>query len=721
MKYIEQFDMTDCGAACLAMVASFFGKSISLAKIREKAGTDVVGTNINGLVKAAREYGLKATPLKGDKDAIKTTVPVPFIAHWHITNENDISSWQSHFVVVRKITKNRIEVWNPNPIEGKQKISYEEFFKFWTGYVIFFTTDTSFKKNKKESIIFKFYPIFLPHKKILFYSFLCSSLIIIFGIISSFYYKYVFDEVIFAKASYTLTTLSFGIMLSTITQTIVESVRKVLLSHFSYKTDLQLNFSYISHIFKLPLSFFESRKSGEILSRLGDLTKVKNTLSLVTISGLMDFFLLFLSGPILWKINSKLFSISLITVFVLSCVSVCFSRIYKRLYSKSMTENAEVESYLYESLNGASTVKAFDAEHIVYNEYEKRKMKATEIDWKINTTGIIQNLILGILNGSSGIFIYWIGSLNIISGSFSFGTLITFNALLGYFTNPFFRLVNMQNSIQEALVAARRVGEILELEQEQEDKQFYIKPKSIKGKIEFQNVTFSYGSRKPVYENLSLEIPSSQWTAFVGPSGCGKSTLAKLVLKLYEVEKGKILIDGYDISDIDMKYLRSSIGYVPQDIFLFSGTVEENIKLHYPEASLEEVIMVAKKAGADGFIQKLPKRYNTILGENGGGLSGGERQRLALARALLGKPSLIILDEATSSLDSISEIYIHNVIRNLKAEGISVILIAHRLTTVTACDKIFVMNEGKIIQEGSHDELLSQDGFYKTMWNGVYC
>ena len=384
-----------------------------------------------------------------------------------------------------------------------------------------------------------------------------------------------------------------------------------------------------------------------------------------------------------------------------------------------MSENADVQSYLFESINGVATVKALNAESLVHNEYEKKKMKAVSTGWKLNNYGIMQGFITGIINGVSGILVYWIGSSNIIAGTLSFGTLITFNSLLGYFTGPLFRLVNIQNDVQEALVAARRVGEVLELEREQVEGQKYIVPEKLSGHIQFKNVTFRYGSRLPLYEDFSLEIMPGTWNAFVGPSGSGKSTFVKLLLKFYEVEKGKIIIDGYDLRDLDTKSLRKKIGYVPQDIFLFSGTVAENIAMHNPDASLEEIIEAAQKAGAHDFIEKLPKRYETVLGEHGGGLSGGEKQRLALARALLGSPNLLILDEATSNLDTVSERQIHEVIKKLRDKNMTVILIAHRLSTVTGCDTIFVMEEGQIKESGRHRELLEYDSLYKKMWNGI--
>ena len=716
MKYRQQFDSSDCGAACLAMIASHFKKKLNIAEIRNYAGTDTEGTNFKGLVDAATKYDLKARAVKGEKKSISKKVPIPFIAHMHIQQSED--NWIDHYVVVRKIKKKKIEIWDPDPLYKKQRLTYEKFFECWTSYAIFFEPAADFKKSgKKESLLLKFIPVFLPHTKTLFFSFIASVLMLAFGIISSFYYKYVFDEVIYSKAAFSLHALTAGILLVTIIQSVVGTVRSVLLSHFSFKTDLQLNFSYLSHIFSLPLSFFESRKSGEVLSRLGDLDKIKQTLSSAALSGIMDVVMLIVSGPILFSINSKLFGISIATVLTASAVSVIYAKIYSNYYAKAMSQGAEVQSYLYESLNGVATVKALNAEQIVNIEYEKKKMTAVTTGWTLTRYGISQGLISGLISGISGILVYWIGCSAIIGGTMSFGTLITFNSLLGYFTGPLFRLINIQNQVQEALVAAERVGEILELEKEKDDTVKYMKPANIDGHIRFEDVTFAYGSRRPVYEHLSLEITAGSWTAFVGPSGSGKSTFVKLILKFYEAQEGRVFLDDNDIRDIDTSYLRSKIGYVPQDIFLFSGTIRENIALHNPDATLEDIIEVAKKAGAHEFIEKLPKRYETVLGEHGGGLSGGEKQRLALARALLGNPSLIILDEATSSLDTVSEMEIHKVIRQLRSDRISVILIAHRLTTVTGCDKIFVMKDGKIVEHGNHIQLLNEHGLYSEMWS----
>ena len=719
MRYRQQFDLTDCGAACLAMIASYFGKQVSVAQVREFTKTDTEGTNLQGLVDGAATMGLSAQAVKGNSNVLTPQTPVPFIAHIELDCSRD--EWSQHYVVVKKITPKYIEIWNPDPLEKKKRLNPNHFYKIWTGYAVFLKPTDNFSYEKKNSLLVRFLPLFFPHKKLLIYSFLASLLLMLFGLLTSFYYKYVYDEIIFSKSQLSLSSLSIGVMTIIIIQSIVTAIRSVFLTHLSYKVDMQLNFSYLSHILKLPINFFDSRKAGEILSRLGDLGTVKTTISNALLSGAMDLLMIMVSIPFLLNISSTLFMISTIAVIILSGIVFIFSKIYHRYYTKMMTSDAEVQSHLVESINGISTIKALNAENLVYKIYETKKVQSIKLSWKVANLTIVQNLITNLINGTSSILVFWLGSTLIIKDSFTLGTLLTFNSLLGYFTSPLFRLINMQTNLQEALVAAERVGEILELDQELKSSVSIMTQNQIQGDIEIQNLKFRYGTRQPLYEKLSLKIKQGSYVAIVGPSGCGKTTFAKLLLKFYEPEEGIIIINGYNIKDIDTQSLRSCIGYVPQDIFLFAGTVAENIALHSPESKMEEIMQAAQSSGASSFIDKLPNRYNSVLGEHGGGLSGGERQRLMLARAIMGKPKLLILDEATSNLDALSEVHINKSIGQLRESGTTVILIAHRLSTVKTCDKIFVMNDGKIVQEGRHESLVNQNGLYRTMWMEASC
>ena len=716
MKYIQQLDCTDCGAACLGMIASHFGKSLNIAEVRNVAGTDALGTNMYGMVTAAKHYGLTAHAVKGDMSILDRNTPTPFIAHEHIREDEKNFD---HYVVVAKITDTYIWVWNPDPLVRKKRISRGDFSKSWTGYALFAEPNAAFKSGKRQNLFLQFLPVFLPHKKELVFSFLASLLLILFGIAFSFYYKYIFDDVVYSNATSSLITLSLAMFVIMIFQAGVEAIRSVLLSHFSFKTNLQFNFSYIAHVLKMPLSFFESRKSGEILSRLSDLEKIKKTISGTALSSVMDIVMLLITAPLLLHINSQLFIVSLCSVLLLATSAVIFGKINRTYYSRILSQNADVQSYLFESINGVATVKAMNCESIVNAKYEELKMKATASSWELNRFSIGKACFSSLVRGCARITVILLGCMAIISGTFSLGALITFNTLLGYFTGPLYRIITAQNEIQEAIVAARRVGEILELDNEIDETKKYYQPEKIDGHIEFRDITFRYGSRCPVYEHFTLEIPPHSWTAFVGASGCGKSTLVKLLLKFYIPEEGSILIDGNNIFDMQPQYLRSVIGYVPQDIFMFSGTVADNIALHKPNASMSEIILAAQKAGAHEFIEQLPDRYNTMLNEHGGGLSGGEKQRLALARALVGNPQLLILDEATSNLDTVSESQIQTVLRQLKDDNITVIIIAHRLSTVRNCDTIYVLDDGDIVQSGTHEQLLSIEGLYRRMWEGV--
>ncbi|OJF76797.1 MAG: bacteriocin ABC transporter [Treponema sp. CETP13] len=717
MKYYQQLDETDCGAACLAMIASYYKKHKSITSIREIAGTDKNGTNLVGMVQAAQTMGFSTHALKGNKDALTKELPFPFIAHVAIKHNDLILQ---HFVVINKIANNKIEIWDPDETKKIYKLNIDKFEKIWTGYVLFLSPNHNFKQtNEKGNLLIKFLPLMKPYKNLLIMACFASLILVIFGILSALYTRYIIDEVLFSQAKFTLAAISVGMLVIIVLQAVMGAVRKILLTHFAYKIDLNLVFSYFTHVFHLPLHFFDSRKTGEILSRMQDIGKIQQTLSQGVVSVIMDTVMVLIVGPVLYATNKTLFGIIIVTVPFSSVILYVYSKLYKKQYRKLMENAADVQSCLVESVNGAATVKAMTCESTTIANYEKQQMEMTRTGWKAAHLQIYQSMFTELIKQISTIVIFWVGSLLIIKGNLSIGTLISFTALAGYFTNPLQRLVNLQAELQEAFVAADRLGEILELEVEQDDKSRLLQPDHFYGKIECTDVAFRYGTRRPVYEQLSFSINAGERVAFVGPSGCGKTTLVKLLLKFYESEKGKISFDNHDIRDLDAYYLRSHVGYVPQEIYLFSGTIADNIALHKADATLEEIATAAIKAGADEFIEKLPERYNTVIGERGADLSGGERQRLALARAIVGDPDILILDEATSNLDSVSEQLIKTTIENMKEKQLTTIIIAHRLSTVIDCDKIFVMDKGSIVQVGTHEDLKKEEGLYRQLWQGV--
>ncbi len=714
MKFIPQFDETDCGAACIAMIASHYGSNKSITTIREVAGTDREGTNLAGLLKASTNLGFAARAMKGESDSFNTALPVPFIAH---TKEKKDTGEILHFVVVISISKKHVTVLDPG--QGRIRYNRQCFLDKWTGYVVFLNPSSDFTPDKgHKNKLLRFLPLLKPHVKSLVFAGLSSLILIALGIIGSFYFRYLIDEVIFSKAEFTLNALSLGMVIIVVFQAVLGSVRSMILSHFSIRVDLRLIYSYLSHILQLPLAFFDSRKTGEILSRLGDVQNIRDALSQASVSVVMDTLMLLVVGPFLFLTNKTLFFIVLMTVPLSSLVVWIFSFYYKKQYRALKAESADVQSYLVEMVHGMPTVKAMNAQERVFWEFEKKQMKATMTGWATNKLSVLGGFLTDIIDGLGGTIFFWIGSFFILKGQMSLGTLISFNALAGYFTGPLQRLINLQPSLQEAFVSADRIGEILELDPEISGTERLITPEKIEGAIQVRDVTFQYGTRRPLFEKISLDIKPGEWVAFVGPSGCGKTTLVKMLLKFYKPISGNITIDGNNIEDIDTIHLRSKIGYVSQDVFLFSGTIWENIALHCPDASMEEIVEAAKRAQAHEFISELPQRYNTPLAERGASLSGGERQRLALSRAFLGKPEILIFDEATSNLDSISEHKIHEVLKSIRGQKITTIMNAHRLTTVVGCDRIFVIDKGMILQTGSHEELLAQEGLYQSLWKG---
>ena len=716
MTHIPQLDETDCGAACLAMIARHHKSHHSLTTIRETAGTDRQGTNLAGMIKAGQALGFDTKALKGTPEALTPELLSPFVAHIARPKEGT-GQVLLHFVVVAKITKKHLFVLDPG--EGKRRWTRDEFLKVWTGYVVFFTPNADFKPVKETKGLFsRFLPLLVPHAGTLVRVAVASLLLIVFGILGSLYFRYLIDEVLFSRAEFTLHVLGIGVVVLTLFQVLLGAVRNHLLLHFSLKVDFRLIFSYFRHVLRLPVGFFDSRKTGEILSRMEDAQHIRNALSQASVSVVMDTLMVVVVGVFLFFQSTTLFWIALATVPLSTLVIWLFAKPFAKKYREMMAQGADVQSYLVEAVAGNATVKALNAGDLVFREYEKRQMKAVWTGYRLGVTQNLQSLFVGLIDGWGGNVLFWVGSWYILQGQVSLGQLISFNALLGYFLGPLKNLLNLQPSLQQAFVAADRLGEILDLDEEIPAEGRWLKPDKFNGRLEVKDLSFRYGTRRLVLEGLDFAVEPGQWVAFVGASGCGKTTLVKLLLKFYKPEKGEVRLDGHNLEDLDTLHLRGRIGYVPQEIFLFSGTIAENIALHKPEASLEDIVASAEKAKAHDFIVDLPQRYNTVLAERGASLSGGERQRLALARALLGQPDLLIFDEATSNLDTLSEHEIHQTLDTLRGDKITTILIAHRLSTVVRCDQIFVMEKGRIVERGRHDDLKTAGGLYSRLWQG---
>ena len=719
---IKQHDITDCGGACLATISKQHGFKTSITKIREVAGTDKQGTNVYGVIKAAEKLGFTAKGVKGDKTAFFSQFPLPCIAHVIVDGS------LLHYVVIHKITKEKVIIADPG--KGIVKITPEEFFgevheenkppKYqWSGVLILLSPTESFQTGDETKGLFqRFFRLLKPQKRLLLHIFIASLILTILGILGSFYFKVLMDDILADGLLKTLHIVSSGVILLNLFKVLLGAVRSHLLLYLSQKLDITLLLGYYDHVLELPMNFFGTRKVGEIISRFNDASKVREAISGATLTIMIDTLMAIAGGIILYMQNGAMFGITIIVLILYFVIVFSFNKWYKLLNEKQMENNAQLTSYMIESLNGIQTVKAFNAERKVHLNTENKFIVLLRSIFKLSWVSNLQGSLVGFVEITGGIVILWIGGYQVIKGNLTIGQLITFNSLLAYFLTPVKNLINLQPQMQTAIVASDRLGEILDLELEKvrEDKKIAKIP--IDGDIRIKDITFRYGTRRPVLEHISMLIQKGECIALVGESGSGKTTLAKLLLNLYQPEKGEILLCDRNIQDIQLELLRKRIAYIPQETFLFSGSIMENLMLGAEDVTVDEVIEAAQKAQAHEFINELPLRYETRLEENGSNLSGGQRQRLAIARAILRKPDILIMDEATSNLDSITERAIEQTIEE-HLKHTTQIIIAHRLSTIRHCDCIYVMEHGQIVEQGNHEQLLQQKGRYARLWSQV--
>ena len=706
---VKQHDITDCGAACLATISKQHGFRTSITKIREVAGTDKQGTNAYGVIKAAEAIGFTAKGVKGNQEAFFSEFPLPCIAHVIVDGT------LLHYVVIHKISKKEVLVADPG--KGLVKYKPEDFFKIWSGVLILMVPAATFKKgNETKGLFSRFIGLLTPQKKLIINIFLTSLVYTLLGILGSFYFKLLLDDIVQYALEKTLHVISVGIIILYIFQTLLGAFRSHLMLYLSQKLDIPLILGYYQHVLGLPMNFFGTRKVGEIISRFMDASKVRDAISGATLTIMIDTLMAIAGAIILYLQNATLFVIALIIAAVYAIIVFSFNKPVKKINQEQMEQNAQLTSYLVESLNGIETVKSFNAEGEASLKTEGKFIKLLRSVFK---GGIISNFMGSITNITAligGVVILWVGAWNVIRGNMSIGQLITFNALLAYFLDPIKNLINLQPMMQTAIVASDRLGEIFDLSLERgENENKKIQPADLKGDIVINDIDFRYGTRALVLKDLSLTIKQGEKIAFVGESGSGKTTLVKLLMHLYPWEKGDITIKGYNVKDIAYDSLREKISYISQDIFMFSGTIRENLCLGREDASMDEIVKACKMAQAHEFINKFPLRYETYLEENAANLSGGQKQRLAIARAILKNPDVFIMDEATSNLDSISEKAIERTIETV-CKGVTTIIIAHRLSTIKRCDRIYVMDEGKIIEMGTHKELINKRGRYYELW-----
>ncbi|HFI0638092.1 TPA: peptide cleavage/export ABC transporter [Streptococcus suis] len=709
--FVPQIDARDCGVAALASIAKFYGSDYSLAHLRELAKTNKEGTTALGIVKAAKEMGFETRAIQADMGLFDMDdVPYPFIVH--VNKEGKLQ----HYYVVYHNKKDHLIIGDPDPTVKVTKMTKERFASEWTGVAIFLAPEPSYKPHKdKKNGLMSFLPLIFRQRSLIFYIVLASLLVTLINISGSYYLQGMLDEYIPNQMRSTLGILSVGLIITYILQQMMTFSRDYLLIVLSQRLSIDVILSYIRHIFELPMSFFATRRTGEVISRFTDANSIIDALASTILSLFLDVSILTIVGSVLLVQNTNLFLLSLISVPIYIIIIFAFMKPFEKMNNDVMQSNSMVSSAIIEDINGIETIKSLTSEESRYQKIDSEFVDYLDKSFNLSKYSILQGTLKQGAQLILNIIILWFGAQLVMNGHISVGQLITFNTLLSYFTNPLENIINLQTKLQSAKVANNRLNEVYLVESEFSNSQTLTDSQFLTGDIRFEDLSYKYGFGRDTLSDINLTIKQGDKVSLVGISGSGKTTLAKMIVNFFEPYKGRITINNNDLKLIDKKTLRQHINYLPQQAYIFSGSILENLTLGANQLiSQEDIIRACEIAEIRQDIEQMPTGYQTELSD-GAGLSGGQKQRIALARALLTKAPVLILDEATSGLDVLTE---KKVIDNLMdMADKTIIFVAHRLSISERTNQVIVLDQGKVIETGSHHELMTKQGFYHHLFS----
>ncbi len=665
------------------------------------------------MIEAAEKIGFQA---KGVRCSFESLFKIPRPAIIHVVVKDALH----HYVVLFKATRRYIEVMDP--AGGKMhRYSHDEFRKTWSGVLILLTPGMHFTKgNHRQSFAARLWELILPHRSIMLQVILGAMVYTLIGLSTSIYVQKIVDNVL-VDGNGNLLNLMGVVMTALLCLAVFVGYTKSLLTLRSGQLiDWTLILGYYKHLLRLPQQFFDTMRVGEILSRINDAVKIRTFINDVAINLVVNVFVVLFSFVLMFTFYWKLAVVMLLIIPFYSLIYWITNHLNNKVERQLMEKSAELESQLVESLNAVATLKSLGLENHAHAKTEDKFNSLLQTIYRSGLNNLFSGFSAEFISRLFTIILLWVGAGFVLENEITPGELLSFYALIGYFTGPAGSLIGANKAFQNAMIASDRLFEIMDLQRESEDQNKIHIQKEMAGDIRFDQVCFRYGTRHTVFQDLRLTIPKGSVVALVGESGSGKSTVINILQNLYAIRSGSIRIGEYDLKYIDNKSLRRLVGVVPQKIDLFAGNVLENIALGDDAPDMKKVIGLCAQLGILEFIEKLPGGFNTYLGENGAVLSGGQKQRIAIARALYRDPEILILDEATSSLDSVSEQFVQSAVRELRSQGKTVILIAHRLSTVTVADKIAVIGHGKVIEEGTHAELLANKLEYFRLWESQF-
>jgi len=702
MRFVRQIDEMDCGAACLAMIAGHFGRSVSLARIRQLVNTGLDGTSLRSLCSAAEELGLAARSVKASLHNLDR-MPLPAICHW----DGD------HWLVLYHVTARHALV--ADPALGFRRIARDEFQRRWTGYAALFDYTAAFEQAPRATRGLAWLgPIIRPHRSPLVKALALALVVSVLQMVLPVFTQVIVDRVL-VEQDLSLLRLLIVAMGGTMVFIVASLLaQRYLLSFVAVRVDAAGLDFITRRLLALPMSYFATRRTGDLQRRIEGMRQVRDVLVQHGIAGVTAVAQLAVTVALMAVYSPWLTTVFLTTAPFYALLMFIAVRWLRPTFYDLEDAYGRYHSYQVDAIKGIETVKAVGGEpmfrQLMLAQFQRVAHKLFKADFLVmsydGATDAVTFLGLGLF--------LWASAHQVLDGQLTIGGLVAFNSLLTLATVPISNLLLLWDSLQRATVLLNRLDDVFEQEPEQGHDRSRLRPvKSLTGHITFRHVGFRYGGPEapPIIQDITLEVPAGKTVAIVGRSGSGKTTLAKCLSGLLEPTEGAILFDGLDLKTLNYRDLRRQIGFVLQDAYVFADTIARNIAFGEDEPDMERVVWAAQMASADEFIERLPFGYDTRIGETGLALSGGQRQRVAIARALYGKPPVLVFDEATSSLDTESE---RSVQRNMDGlmRGRTTFIIAHRLSTVRHAGLIIVLEQGRLVEQGTHDELMKRQGLY---------
>ncbi|MBX3235498.1 MAG: type I secretion system permease/ATPase [Nitrospiraceae bacterium] len=690
----------DSGLVCLLLLAHFHSLPAEGGQLRHQFGKAGQLFDANALLRAAKHLGLKA----GSRSVALADLdkaPLPAIACMH----------KGRFVVLAKVEGDKLLIHDP--LHSYPLVqSREDFIQNWAGDLILVTKRAGLRPEEIPFNLAWFIPALFKYRRLLGEVLIASLFIQMFALLTPLFTQVVIDKVLVHKGFTTLHVLAVGMLALAIFEAVLSGLRTYLFAHTTNRIDVGLGAQLFRHLLALPLAYFEARRVGDTVARVRELEHIRQFLTSNSVTVVLDLLFTVVFLAVMWVYSPTLTLVVIASLPLYAILSFFITPIIRIRLNDKFNRGAENQAFLVEAVSGIQTVKAMALEPPLQRRWEEQLAGYVTASFKATSLITIASQIASLVQKITTLALLWFGAYLVIGGDLSIGQLIAFNMLAGQVTGPLLRLVNLWQEFQQVGISIQRLGDVLNTRPEPAYNPSRTTLPQIAGQITFDDVTFRYRpDGREVLRRVSLVIQPGQVIGIVGRSGSGKSTMTKLIQRLYVPEAGRVVVDGVDLAQVDPAWLRRQIGVVLQENFLFNRSVRDNIALTDPGLSMDRVIAAAKLAGAHEFILELPDGYDTIVGEYGCSLSGGQRQRIAIARALVANPRILIFDEASSALDYESEAIIQRNMAQI-CKGRTVIIIAHRLSTVRPAHRLYVIDQGQLVEQGTHDELLKRNGMY---------